>query len=190
MNCVSEKDIINNDRPIDVSFCGRIYYNNHPLLTYATKHRCGLFNIFKELSSEFNIVLRNEKDHDVIRGSKYINLGLSSKIMLSPYGLGSFCYRDWETIIFGCEGIRPYTDYMKTYPDIYDPKLKVFHQPKNNKDINEIRDIIKYIISIYDKPENVELRMYRFKMIKDALNNPQPLVEMISPKNFPSLNDG
>lgn len=177
---IKEKDILNNNRPVDVFFAGETDYGNAEWLSFVRMHRKEYVRLLNELSSEFNIVVNDGKNR--LGPREFTEAGLSSKIMVSPYGIGSFSYRDWEVLLFGCEGIRPYTDYMKTYPDIYNPDLKAFHQPKKFRDINELRDMIKYLISIYNKPDNIELRMIRYKLVRDAADDHKPIVDIISNK--------
>lgn len=173
---VKEEDIINTNRPTDVFFSATIDYRNEWFLSFCRVHRNGYYDILKELSSEFNMVVGCERENKV-NGKDYVEQALKSKIMVSPYGIGSFAYRDWEVLLFGCEGIRPYTEYMKTYPDIYDPELKAFYQPKNNRDINEIREAIRYLLSIYDKPDSIERRLYRFRLLRDTAEKPEFLIK-------------
>lgn len=174
LDVLTEKDIMNNDRDIDVFMSATIRYNDAPHLTFVQKHRQGMMRMLKELSSEFNIVAYDES-HRCYCG-ECRSLALRSKIMVSPYGIGSFSYRDWEVLMFGCEGIRPYTDYMKTYPDIYDPQLKAFNQPKDNLNMDELRGMIFRLKSEYCSEKNMELRLRKFRLLKDAADNHEPLV--------------
>lgn len=42
-----------------------------------------------------------------------------SKAVLSPWGWGEACYRDYEAMLMGAVLIKPDTDYVDSWPDIY-----------------------------------------------------------------------
>lgn len=44
-----------------------------------------------------------------------------SKIVISPFGNGEICFRDFEAVIANSLLIKPNMDHIKTYPDIYKP---------------------------------------------------------------------
>lgn len=43
----------------------------------------------------------------------------SSKAIVSPYGWGEICYRDFETFIAGAALIKPDMDHLDTWPNLY-----------------------------------------------------------------------
>lgn len=51
----------------------------------------------------------------------YFNEMRKSKISVSPFGVGEFCYRDYESIISGAALIKPDMSHMVTWPDLYKP---------------------------------------------------------------------
>jgi hypothetical protein len=44
-----------------------------------------------------------------------------SKIVISPFGWGEVCYRDFEAIINGACLVKPDVSHMRTWPDVYHP---------------------------------------------------------------------
>jgi hypothetical protein len=71
--------------------------------------------------------LRNLNGRYRMTGSGRINYRLyilellSSKVVVSPFGWGEVCFRDYEAIIFGALLIKPSMEHLQTYPDIYRP---------------------------------------------------------------------
>ena len=51
---------------------------------------------------------------------------MDTKIVLSPWGWGTWCIRDFEALICGCIVIKPVCTNTLTYPDIYDPNKQFF----------------------------------------------------------------
>lgn len=49
----------------------------------------------------------------------YIKTMRSSKAIISPYGWGEICYRDFETYLAGAALIKPNMDHIDTWPNIY-----------------------------------------------------------------------
>jgi hypothetical protein len=51
----------------------------------------------------------------------YYNELLNSKIVLSPFGWGEVCFRDFEALISGALLLKPDMSHLKTFPDVYIP---------------------------------------------------------------------
>ena len=49
----------------------------------------------------------------------FLNNLRTSKAVLSPYGWGEICYRDFEAFISGAALIKPDMDHVETWPDLY-----------------------------------------------------------------------
>ena len=49
----------------------------------------------------------------------YLNTMRSSKAIVSPFGWGEICYRDFETFIAGAALIKPNLDHLETWPNLY-----------------------------------------------------------------------
>ncbi|MBD3340687.1 MAG: hypothetical protein GF353_16385 [Candidatus Lokiarchaeota archaeon] len=50
---------------------------------------------------------------------EYINVVNNSLAILSPFGWGEICYRDFETFIAGAALIKPDMEHIETWPDFY-----------------------------------------------------------------------
>ena len=49
----------------------------------------------------------------------YLSTMRSSKAIVSPYGWGEICYRDFETFLAGAALIKPDMDHLDTWPNLY-----------------------------------------------------------------------
>ncbi|MDR0376107.1 MAG: glycosyltransferase [Treponema sp.] len=55
------------------------------------------------------------------RQKQYYHELTDSKIVLSPFGWGEVCHRDFEAIMAGALLLKPDMSHLKTYPDVYLP---------------------------------------------------------------------
>jgi len=46
---------------------------------------------------------------------------LASKLVVSPFGWGEVCFRDYEAVVTGALLVKPSMDHLVTHPDIYRP---------------------------------------------------------------------
>jgi len=97
-----------NKRTIDV------IYSAHSQDGMATMHR----NIAKTASKSLSLNCCMPKGF--INRNKWKSLLLKSKICVCPWGFGDMCFRDYDTLYCGCVMIKPYSDFIKSYPSIYE----------------------------------------------------------------------
>ncbi len=106
----------NQKRPIDVFFIGSVSMPNfNPQFNQLYLwHRVTAIRTIKSISGISTIATsRPIPYHD------YINLITKSKIVVSPWGLGEWCHRDYEAIHCGAVLIKPDTSFVQAIPDIY-----------------------------------------------------------------------
>lgn len=112
-------DTLNLDRTIDV--CA-IYQGHHDECydhgarndIYYTAHRTTPWQI---LSKSNNIsYVTDKRPFD-----EFANVMRKSKCTISPFGMGEFCFRDFEIIQYGSIMIKPDMSRVKTSPDIFIP---------------------------------------------------------------------
>jgi hypothetical protein len=60
-----------------------------------------------------------------------------SKMVLSPFGWGEVCFRDFEAIISGSLLLKPDMSHMKTWPDVYIPYETYIPLKWDGSDIKE-----------------------------------------------------
>jgi hypothetical protein len=57
----------------------------------------------------------------MVSQKRYYKELYDSKIVLSPFGWGEVCFRDFEAVIAGALLFKPDMSHLKTWPDIYIP---------------------------------------------------------------------
>lgn len=112
-------DKVNLQRDIDVCAIYQGYHDecyDHGVRNdiLYTDHRAAPWQL---LESSKNISY--EKDKRPF--SEFINVMRKSKCTLSPYGMGEFCFRDFEIIQYGSVMIKPDMSKIKTIPNIFIP---------------------------------------------------------------------
>ncbi len=58
---------------------------------------------------------------DRVPQAEYYNEMLQSRIVVSPFGFGELCWRDFETILCGALLVKPDTSHLSTSPDLFVP---------------------------------------------------------------------
>lgn len=73
----------------------------------------------------------------------YINNLKNSKSVLSPFGLGEVCFRDFETFIAGAALIKPDMEHLETWPNIFKKNINYISIPWRIEDFeNRISEIL------------------------------------------------
>lgn len=121
------------DRPIDVFFAGTLDYNNS-----EGKRKSG--DIISDHRKKCIEVLESIKGYKiVIVKGKLLNLAdynqmlYQSKVIISPWGWGEPCYRDYEAILAGCILVKPLTDFVKSACGIFEHSYCMWTQPDFSK---------------------------------------------------------
>tara|TARA_R110000851_G_scaffold33816_1_gene90198 strand:+ start:4873 stop:5895 length:1023 start_codon:yes stop_codon:yes gene_type:complete len=77
-----------------------------------TEHRSGLWNKLQPLKDKYSII--TEK----LPYQEYVQQLWKSKVCLSPYGMGEFCFRDLEAMVYGTLIIKPSHKLVDTLPNL------------------------------------------------------------------------
>jgi hypothetical protein len=77
----------------------------------------------------------------------YIKQLLNSKIVVSPWGYGEMCYRDFEAMFCGCILVKPDTSFVESYPAIYQND---FTYVPCKPDFSDLREQIGYILDDWE----------------------------------------
>ena len=124
-----EKDIL-------ISFVGNIDYHRSKLVT---NHRKLALSNLNKIKNSFGSSLKlKQKDYDDIL--------LRSKFCLSPYGYG-VCYRSFESIYSGSVMIQPESNYLKTWPNIFEENISYV---KCNSDFSNLDQICNMPLNKYE----------------------------------------
>jgi hypothetical protein len=70
--------------------------------------------------------------------SRYSSELRSSKAVVSPFGWGEICYRDFECFIGGALLIKPSVEHLDTYPDYYKSNITYAPIKWNMEDLEEV----------------------------------------------------
>lgn len=138
------------NRDIDISFVGNLKYSRSKLVTHHRKKAATCLSTIEKSLFCQNLSL-----------SEYDDVLLNSKICLSPYGYG-VCYRSFESIFSGCLTVQPYSDFMKTWPNIF-IKNKIYFECKSN--FLDLKNICEFLLDNYEN------------LIKDIYQKRQELID-------------
>jgi hypothetical protein len=58
---------------------------------------------------------------DRVARGQYLDEMLHSRIVVSPFGYGELCWRDFEAILCGALLVKPDTSHLRTMPDLLVP---------------------------------------------------------------------
>lgn len=110
---------------------------------YREKHRAMLCKKLETIK-KFKIILHSSP----IPHNEYIELLKNSKIVISPWGWGEWCYRDYEAIYCGAILIKPDTSFVQSIPDLYQNYR--YYVPCK-ADFSDLEEKISYILANYEK---------------------------------------
>ena len=99
----------------------------------------------------------------LISGPRYQASMMRSYVVASPWGCGEACHRDYESMLCGCVMVKPRTDHVDCWPDIY--RANETYIPCR-LDFADLHDIVKRILKAW--PSFRAMRERNRKMILDA----------------------
>jgi len=147
---------LNTPRSNDIHFVGTTDYGTNLVSTY---HRTLALKKINELRNVIKIA-GNGRLHPA---PQYINELLNTKIVVSPWGHGEACYRDFEALFCGCILLKPDSSFVKCWPDIYDND-KTYIPCK--ADFSDLQDKVNWIKINWVKL--TDMRERNMKMVLDA----------------------
>ncbi len=122
-------------RPVDVSFMGTIAYSG----SEVEAHRRAALQCVERWPGR-SIASAGR----CIQQNCYDKIVQESKVVLSPWGCGEACHRDYEAWVMGAVVVKPLTDWVDSFPDMYRPgETYVPCRP----DFSDAHDVIRGIIS-------------------------------------------
>lgn len=129
-------------RPLDLQYRGSGY---SPIVGYPRQRS-------KELLAEMKGTLNISDFNKRIPKNEFVKEGLNSKSILSPFGWGEICGRDFEAIVYGACMIKQDMSHCITFPDIFQPMktyvplkwdFSDFKEKINNAGSDEYRQIAR-----------------------------------------------
>lgn len=98
----------------------------------------------------------------------------NSKIVISPFGWGEVCFRDFEAILNGALLLKPSMDHLETWPDVYKSNHTYISFRWDAEDLNEKIDMI-----LADDEKRREIAKNAFKLYMESLNELDQRVEQM-----------
>jgi hypothetical protein len=147
-------------REYDLNFAGIVDYSKNKNYVNMNKNddRYDIIRLLNEhRKNAYDKVLEygNVKNKKVIAQygkpftqPQYWQTLLASSVCLSPWGFGGYNWRDYETIYLGGILIKPDTDFLESYCNLYDSDNFYFKCQPNFEDLI---DIVFNIMKDYDK---------------------------------------
>ena len=117
------------EKDIDI-FC---VFHSHDKDSMLAEHRKNIQNIVKGMK-DLKVVYGNNLDQN-----EYHEKLLRSKICIAPWGLGERIAVDQKGILAGCIVLKPDTDFLLTFPDLYNEKYYV----KFNQDLSNMEEVCR-----------------------------------------------
>jgi len=115
-------------KDIDLFFAGTTIYGDENSISgkLITLHRQNLVKILSDLSHKYKVIVQSCRNFPK---SEYIKIIARSKVVISPWGWGEACYRDYESLLSCCVVIKPKTDFIISVPDIWNEDYFTFCSP-------------------------------------------------------------
>jgi hypothetical protein len=136
-------------KDIDLHNRGNASYDN---MVYSYQRNIVISQI-EEIKKEFkdkNIIAQG-----FIKRSEYYNELRRAKIVLSPFGWGEVCYRDFEIILADSLMLKPSMDHLDTYPNVYFDNTYI----KLQWDLSDLKEVISKIFSNPDMVKDITSRV-------------------------------
>ncbi len=98
--------------------------------------------------------------------SKYFDEMEKAKVSVSPFGVGEFCYRDYESIACGAALIKPDMSHLETWPDLYqDNKTYIPHK----WDLSDFTEKLDWILN--NDETRIEIASSAQEVYKNTISN-------------------
>ncbi len=176
---LNKKIIPIKDRKIDVYFSGTLkYHNRDPHLkikrdeftekvgSLLTRHR------YDTIDSINNLKYNGFASTGKLYYKDYISNIENSKIFVSPYGWGEFSHKDFEVTLLGCILIKPMSNNIQCYPNIYKDGVTCISCKLDYSDLQEKVDYLLKKPKVMDNiNNNVRKLIDEFKNNKKCAND-------------------
>jgi hypothetical protein len=110
---VEREPDIDAERPIDVSFVGSAHYSKDAMNAHRRSCAKAVSSLPSPLSTLAHVGVGVPRD-------AYVDLAYRTKIVVSPWGAGQACYRDYEAMLGGAVLVKPESDDLRAGCGLYD----------------------------------------------------------------------
>jgi len=103
------------ERPIDYFFAGTVEYNKESISgRLISAHReSWIRSIEQHREKGFNVEVHRSKK---LNFTQFVDKLLNTKYIVSPFGWGEMCYRDYEAELCGCTVVKSFHHPISAYP--------------------------------------------------------------------------
>jgi len=144
-------------RPTDVMFAGRV----DAYISEINGHRNLFYDELKSIK-KLNVICECRR---IYSKNKYRELSRNAKIVVSPWGHGELCYRDFEAMLDGCILIKPNTDFIRVLDNILQAGKTYI---PCSYDATDLEEIIHFVLK---NPESFdEMRSRNRQMALDCFS--------------------
>lgn len=136
-------------RPYKLHFAGTVEYEGGDDIEWLRWHRRRAFEeVGRTPWQNINCAGRG---YDF---SEYFRTMRQSEFVVSPWGLGEPCYRDFEAAMSGCMVVKPDTQYILTVPtDFY--RIPIFGRCMVKPDFSDLREVVEKCEPLDQNSRNV-----------------------------------
>lgn len=110
----------------------------------------------------------------LVQWKEYRETFLNTKAILSPFGWGEACHRDFEALAFGCVLIKPNWSFVESFPDISSNKAPYL---PCRMDFSDVPEIVQLLEDHWDSFR--PLRERGIQLAKDSLDIQKNAVKFV-----------
>lgn len=152
------------NRPVDVFFAGTLFYINQ----YVREHRARcIYTIEMMRRAGMNVVWIEGHTQGF---KQYEEQCRKSKVVVSPWGFGARCHRDFEGMLAGCVVVKPDTSWSYTWPDVYADDRMRFCDPS----FDDLPQVVASILDAWNTPTLRRRRKNNYDFLHE--NKPDTVV--------------
>jgi len=150
---------VKSNRNFDVHFLGTTMYDACEVDSPISIHRMTCLRKLNSLK-HFKKMVNSGRP---LGKEEYVRSLFDSKIVISPWGCGELCYRDFEALAAGCILVKPDTSFVETWPNIFINKVTYF---PCRVDFEDLEFIVSDILSKWETYNDI--RIQNRKIIEEA----------------------
>jgi len=131
---------LDEERPLDLFFAGSVKIYQQII----TQHRMRCCAAARMLGDEFRVHIVDSKS---LPRDKYDSMTRLAKAVVSPWGNGELCHRDFDAMWCGAVIIKPFSDHLRTDPLMFKNGATYF---ACKPDFSDLRDVMRRIVKEWD----------------------------------------
>jgi len=116
---------------------------------FSTTHDGDALQFHRELVLE---TLNNRLDSQALNPAQYWQELRNAKVLLSPFGCGEICFRDFEGFMSGCLVVKPKMDHLETWPPLYEDGETMLSV---DWDMSDLEETVEWALSHDDERKSI-----------------------------------